>query len=92
MDFDFDGAMKEYFPLYEIGVINQNPAIKVLTDHTLNSMLLASLMVGLFETAMRTIPDNLQNEFEKNFLKSFKVLMKERHNFEMYYNEISEEE
>lgn len=75
----------DYIPLFELGIINDNPAVKVFIQDTLCPVTLAALVTTLFETAMRTVEESKQINFEKQFNKSLKILMKERHNYEATY-------
>jgi hypothetical protein len=92
MKFNEDGEIEGYVPLFELGVINQNPAVKVLGTHTICSVTLAALITGLFEAVMRNVPENKQNEYEQQFKKSFRVLMKERHHYDVRFTEIHPDE
>jgi len=87
-----DNSSKEYAPLFELGIVNDNPAVKVIAEVTVCPVSLAALMVTLFETVMKSIEENEQIEYEKYFNKSFKKIMKERHNYEIYYRYLKVEE
>jgi hypothetical protein len=77
MDFD------NYDKMFELGFAENNPAVKVLDSFDVCPISLAALVTALFETVMRTIPDDKQISFEKNFNKSLKTLMKKRHECEL---------
>lgn len=83
---------KEYQSLFELGVINDNPAVKILADFSVCPTTLAALVVTLFETVMKSVDESDQIEYEKYFNKSLKILMKERHNYEITYKYIELEE
>lgn len=84
-EFNFD-ELKDYDPLFEIGLIKQiNPAIKVVGSFEIKPTTLAALCTGIFEAVMRTVPENQQIEFEDTFNKAFKVLMDERYNYDVVY-------
>lgn len=86
--FDENGMPEGYKPLFEVGIAHQNPAIKVIGEFSLCPVTLASLVTGLFESIMRNVPEHKQNEYETVFKKSFRVLMKERHNYEIKFTEM----
>lgn len=83
---------KEYAPLFELGVVNDNPAVKIVNDFTVCPTTLAALVVTLFETVMKSVEESEQIDYEKYFNKSLKVLMKERHNYEVAYKYIKTED
>lgn len=75
---------KNYQPLFELGFFNENnPAVKVLDQFNICPTVLASLVTVLFETVMRSVPDNQQILFEERFNESLKVLMKERFDYDV---------
>lgn len=87
-----DSFIRDYQPLFELGIIRQNPAIKILSDMDVCPVALAALTTAMFEAVMRIVPENKQNEFEDVFKKSFKTLMKERHNYDMRFVDITSTE
>lgn len=70
---------KDYVKMFELGFTENNPAVKILSSFDICPTSLAALVTALFETVMRTIPDDKQILFEENFNKSLKKLMKHRH-------------
>lgn len=88
MDNNFE-ELKDYDPLFEIGLVKQNnPAIKMIGTFEIKPVTLAALCTGMFESVMRLIPEHNQIEFEQVFIKAFRVLMKERHNYDVVYKEL----
>lgn len=85
----------DYVPIFELGITNNNPAVKVLGEYDICPTTLAALVTTLFETVMKTVEESDQNDYEKYFNKALKVIMKERHNYEItyrYFREESEDE
>lgn len=82
----------EYIPIFELGIINENPAVKLLGEYGVCSVTLAALVTTLFETVMKNVDESEQNEYEKTFNKALKRIMKERHNYEISYKYIEDEE
>lgn len=82
---------KDYQPLFELGVVNDNPAVKIVGDFSVCPTTLAALVVTLFETVMKSVDESEQIDYEKYFTKSLKVLMKERHNYEVTYKYVGTE-
>lgn len=72
-----------YQPLFELGVICDNPAVKMLADADICPVTLAAVTIALFESVMRVVPESKQNEFEKIYKESFRSLMKERYNYDL---------
>jgi hypothetical protein len=85
MSDNFDPDLSDFAPLFEIGIANNNPAVKGYGGSLdkISPIQLAAMTTVLFETVMMHIQESQQNEFEKQFNKAFKKLMKERHNFEV---------
>ncbi len=85
MSDDLDPDLSEYAPLFEIGIINCNPAVKGYGGSLdkITPVQLAAMTIVLFETVMMHIDESQQNNYEKHFIKAFKKLMKIRHNFEV---------
>lgn len=83
---------KEYQSLFELGIVNDNPAVKVMGDFSVCPTTLAALVVTLFETVMKSVDESDQIDYEKYFTKSLKVIMKERHNYEVTYKYIESED
>lgn len=92
MDDDYK-ELENYEPLFEIGLVNQlNPAIKVLDSFEIKPATLAALCTGLFESVMRNVNESKQNEYEEIFQQCFNTLMSERHNYDVIYKDLPENE
>lgn len=91
---DFNSNLSDYVCLFEIGIVNSNPAVKGFGGalDKISPIQLAGIATVLFETIMMHIEENYQNEYEKQFLKAFKKLMKERHNFEITRTFVEDDE
>jgi len=77
-------SFKNYQPLFELGFFNESdPAVKVLDECSICPAVLASFVTVLFETVMRTVPDNHQILFEERFNEALTVLMKERFDYDV---------
>jgi hypothetical protein len=74
-----------YVPMFELGLFEEeSPACRVLSDkHDINPVVLASLVVALFETVMNSVPDKHQIEFESKFYEAFQIMLKERFEFDV---------
>ncbi len=73
----------DFRPLFELGfTFNEDPGVRVISQCEICPTQLAALATVLFETVMRTVPDNKQIQFEQQFLKSLKILMDERCNYD----------
>ena len=83
---------KEYISIFELGMVNDNPAVKILGDFTVCPTTLAALVTTLFETVMMSVEERDQTEYEKYFNKSLKVLMKQRHEYDISYRYIEPED
>lgn len=83
---------RDYVPIFELGITNDNPAVKVLGEYTICPTTLAALVTTLFETVMKTVEESDQNDYEKYFNKALKVIMTERHNYEVTYRYFNEED
>lgn len=59
-----------YEPLFELGLFDEeSPACRVIPDEAeICPITLAALTTALFETAMNSVPESHQNEFEQRFL------------------------
>lgn len=80
-----DEIPEGYFPVFELGVVGKNPAVRVLGDYSICPTTLAALATTLFEAVMKTVEESEQIQYEKRFNKALKVLMKERHNYDISY-------
>jgi len=83
---------KEFVSVFELGIINGNPAVKVLREHDMCPISLAALMTALFEAVMKTVEESNQNLYETAFRKAFRTIMKERHNYDVSYKRIDDED
>lgn len=81
---------KDFVSVFELGIINDNPAVKVLREYEMCPITLAALVTALFETVMNTVHESKQNNYEKAFTKALKTIMKERHNYEITYKYLNE--
>jgi hypothetical protein len=84
--------MDNFIPVFEVGIVNDNPAVKVVGDFSVCPTTLAAFVVTLFETTMKSVDECDQIDYEKYFNKSFKVLMKERHNYDVTYKYLKQSE
>lgn len=86
---DIDG----YEPLFELGLYKKDsPGCRVIPKETkIDPIVLASLVVALFETAMKNVPDSEQIIFEEKFHKAFAIMMEERFDYEVIYKYPEEE-
>ena len=78
-----ENEYENYEPMFELGLVEQNPAVKVIKNVEICPISLAALVTALFETVTRTIADKKQIDYEKRFLSSLKTLMRERHNYDL---------
>lgn len=87
--------MNEFMPdgyrsLFELGLFNEDPAVKVLDVFEICPTSLAALVTALFETVMKTVPDKKQIQFEKHFNDALQILMQERFEYDVtvkYFDE-----
>lgn len=82
----------DYIPVFEIGVIDDNPAVQIIGDYSVCPTTLAAFVVTLFETTMKSVEESDQIAYEKYFTKAFKILMRERHNYEITYKRLISED
>jgi hypothetical protein len=76
--------LENYEPYFELGFYEKkDPAVLVLDNFEICPVALASLVTALFETVMRTVPDDKQIEFENAFNKSLDILMRERFDYDV---------
>lgn len=74
---------KDYEALFELGLLKDNPAVKVLGDFEICPTVLAALVTTLFETVMGTVDEDKQIQYEALFNKALKILMKERFKYDI---------
>lgn len=76
----FDG----YEPFFELGFFeDKSPAVRVISENEICPIQTASLVVAMFETIMRTVPEEHQISFENAFNKALKILMEERFDYDV---------
>jgi hypothetical protein len=73
-----DYSYSDYKGLFELGLVGEDPAVKILEEFEICPTSLASFVTVLFETVMRSVPDKSQIEYEEKFHKSLKILMRDR--------------
>ena len=71
-------SYSDYKGLFELGLVGENPAVKILDDFEICPTSLASFVTVLFETVMRSVPDKNQIEYEKKFNSALQILMRDR--------------
>lgn len=81
-----------YIPLFELGMLKDNPAVKVLDNFTVCPTTLAALFTTLFETVIGTVDEDQQIQYEEKFNKAFKILMRERFKYEITRRYTDDEE
>jgi len=74
-----------YAPMFELGLFEEeSPACRILEDEIkINPIVLASLSVALFETAMDSVEEQHQIEFENQFLEAFNIMLRERYEYDI---------
>lgn len=87
-----DHSFDDYNALFELGLFDENPAVKVLEEFEICPTSLAALVTALFETVMRSVPDEKQIQFEEKFNKSLQILMQERHEYDVSVKYLDEDE
>ena len=73
-----DYSYSDYKGLFELGLVGEDPAVKILEDFEICPTSLASFVTVLFETVMRSVPDKNQIQYEEKFHKALKILMRDR--------------
>ena len=76
-------SYNDYRGIFEIGIIEENPAVKILDDFEICPTTLASFVTALFETVMRTVPDKKQIAYEDRFHKALQILMRDRFEYDV---------
>jgi hypothetical protein len=81
---DYDN-IEGYSPMFELGLFEEkSPACGVLrNDIEISPIILASLVLALFETALNSIEEQNQIEFEKQFQYAFKIMLDERFGYDL---------
>lgn len=79
------GDIEGYQPLFELGLFeNENPCCRVVPEHVaVDPIVLASLTIALFETAMQQVPDSSQIVFENMFKESLEIMFEERFEYDL---------
>jgi hypothetical protein len=78
-----DNFFEGYKPLFELGLFGEDPAIKIVDEFEICPTSLAALVTALFETVMKTVPDENQIEYEEKFNHALKILMQERFQYDV---------
>jgi hypothetical protein len=73
----------DYRGLIELGLVGEDPAVKILEDFEICPTSLASFVTVLFETVMRTVPDKKQIAYEERFHKALQILMRDRFEYDV---------
>jgi hypothetical protein len=73
-----DYSYSDYKGLFELGLVGEDPAVKILEEFEICPTSLASFVTVLFETVMRSVPDKNQIEYEEKFHNALKILMRDR--------------
>jgi len=76
-------SYSDYRGLFELGTVNDNPAVKILEDFEICPTSLAAFVTVLFETVMRSVPDKNQIEYEQKFNKALEILMRDRLDYDV---------
>lgn len=78
--------MKNFVPYFELGTINDNPAAKIVdtggTGHLMTPIMLATMVVALFEAAMYPVEEKYQIQYEQIFRDCLNHIMDKRHECE----------
>lgn len=78
-----DYSYSDYKGLFELGLVGEDPAVKILDDFEICPTSLASFVTVLFETVMRSVPDKTQIEYEEKFHQALKILMRDRLDYDV---------
>jgi hypothetical protein len=75
-----------YEPLFELGIFKkESPGCRVIPEEAeTDPIMLAALVVALFETVMGGVPESEQNAFEEKFHEALAVMMEERFDYEVF--------
>jgi hypothetical protein len=76
-----------YEPLFELGLYKQDsPGCRVISKEIdIDPIILAGLVVALFETATRGVPDSQQILFEQKFNQALDIMMEERFDYDVIH-------
>jgi hypothetical protein len=83
---------EEFNPYFVLGFVDNNPAVKIIQEHHIDSVKLAALTTTLFEAIMRSVPEEQQVQFEHQFTKAFAHIMKERFNYDLKFEFVEEDD
>lgn len=74
-----------YEPLFELGIFKkESPGCRVIPEEAeTDPIMLAALVVALFETVVGGVPESEQNAFEEKFNEALGVMMEERFDYEV---------
>ena len=61
-----------YTPLFQLGLADGNPSVKILTPFSLTPGELSALVTVLADVVINSVEEKHQNEYEKAFFKIFK--------------------
>lgn len=78
-----DYSYSDYKGLFELGLVGEDPAVKILDDFEICPTSLASFVTVLFETVMSSVPDKSQIEYEEKFHQALKILMRDRLDYDV---------
>lgn len=78
-----DYSYSDYRGLFELGLVGDDPAVKILDDFEICPTSLASFVTVLFETVMRSVPDKKQIAYEDRFHKALQILMRDRFEYDV---------
>jgi hypothetical protein len=70
-----------FIPYFQLGIINNNPGVRVLEEVDVSPIILATMAVAMFETVMLSVEERNQNQFEEAFRHCFELLMDTRHEY-----------
>ena len=77
--------LEGYQPLFEVGLFEkESPCCRVIPETVVvDPIVLASLAIALFETAMQHVPDSSQITFEAMFRDALEVMFEERFEYDL---------
>lgn len=75
-----------YEPLFEVGLYKRDsPCCRVIPEEIeIDPIILASLVVVMFETVMCRVEENYQIAFENKFNEALKLMMEERFEYDVH--------
>lgn len=77
--------LEGYEPLFELGLFEkESPCCRVIPETVaVDPIVLASLAIALFETAMQHVPDSSQIAFETMFRDALEIMFEERFQYDL---------